>query len=138
MFLYELGLLPLIGVGHYIVLFYTKGRRSGKTRVTPLEYRKRGDSVLLFSARGARSDWYRNLKAHPEDARLRVGFKKYSPVVEFVYEPETIEEIMRWYVRKHQRSSGFIFGWNPKRDDPEKTDLTSLIETIKIVKLDLR
>ena len=137
-FLYELGLLPLIGGGYYIVLLYTKGRRTGKTRVTPLEYRKRDDSVLLFSARGASSDWYRNLKAHPDGAQLRVGFKKYNPIVEFVDEPETIEEIMRWYVRKHPRSSGFIFGWDPKRDDPEKTDLTSLVETIKIVKLDLR
>ena len=55
-FLYELGLLPIIGIGYYIVLLYTKGRRSGKTRITPLEYRKRGGSVLLFSARGTSAD----------------------------------------------------------------------------------
>ncbi len=136
-FLYELGLLPLIGVGYYIVLLYTKGRGSGKTWVTPLEYRKRGASVLLFSARGASSDWYRNLKAHPEDAQLRIGFKMHSPVVEFVDEPEMVEEILRWYVNKHPRSSEFIFGWDPKRDDLEKTDLTSLVESIRIVRLGL-
>jgi len=136
-FLYELGLLPLIGIGYYIMLLYTKGRRLGKIRVTPLEYRRRDDSVLLFSARGATSDWYRNLKARPEDTQIRMGFKRYSPIIIFVNEPETIEELLRWNVKEHPRSSRFIFGWDPKRDDPEETDLTSLVEIIKIVKLGL-
>ena len=136
-FLYELGLLPLIGVGYYIVLLYTKGRRSGKTRVTPLEYRKRGDSVLLFSARGKRSDWYRNLRAHPEDAELRMGFKKYNPRVEFIDDPAQVEEIMRWYIEKHPRSSKMIFGWEPEKDSLETTDLGSLFDDIRIVRLNI-
>jgi hypothetical protein len=57
-FLYEIGLLPLFGLGRFIVLLYTEGRYSGKPRVTPLEYRKREGIVILFSARGALSDWY--------------------------------------------------------------------------------
>ncbi len=134
-FLYELGLLPLIGVGYYIVLLYTKGRRSGKTRVTPLEYRRRGEAVLLFSARGKISDWYRNLRANPQDTVLRIGFKKYNPSVEFIDEPEAIEETMRWYVKKYPRSSTMLFGWDPKKDDPETADIASLVDAIKIVKL---
>jgi len=61
----------------------------------------------------------------------------HSPVVEFVDESEMVEEILRWYVNKHPRSSEFIFGWDPKRDDLEKTDLTSLVESIRIVRLGL-
>jgi hypothetical protein len=85
-FLYELGLLPLIGAGYYVLLLYTKGRRTGKNRVTPLEYRRRGKSVFLFSARGKRSDWYRNLKANPNDTKLRMGFKTITPMIEFIEE----------------------------------------------------
>ena len=133
--LYEFGLLPLVGAGWFIVLLYTKGRRTGKTRVTPLEYRRRGGSVLLFSARGIRSDWYRNLRANPDHVKLRMGFKTYEPAVELIEEPEVIEETLRWYVKKHPRSSSVIFGWDPRRDDPTTTDLSSLVDVMKIVKL---
>ena len=134
-FLYELGLLPLIGIGHYIVLLYTMGRKSGKTRVTPLEYRRRDEAVLLFSSRGSKSDWYRNLKAHPDDAVLRIGFKKYSPKVEFIEETEAISETMRWYVKKFPGSSKMLFGWDLKKDNLETVDLSSLAEALKIVRL---
>ncbi len=134
-FLYELGLLPLVGAGWFILLLYTKGRRTGKTRVTPLEYRRRGDSVLLFSARGYRSDWYRNLKANPDDVKLRMGFKTHEPEVDFIDEPEVVDETLRWYVKRHPRSSRIIFGWDPRRDDPATTDLSSLVDVMKIVRL---
>lgn len=39
----------------------TAGRRSGKTRVTPMGYVPAGPNVLLVvSERGSRADWYRN------------------------------------------------------------------------------
>jgi hypothetical protein len=93
--------------------------------------------VLLFSARGKSSDWYRNLKAHPEDAKLRLGFKKYSPGVNFIDDPALVEEIMRWYVNKHPRSSKMIFGWDSKKNNLETTDLSFLLDAIRIVKLNL-
>jgi deazaflavin-dependent oxidoreductase (nitroreductase family) len=134
-FLYELRLLPLIGIGRYILLLYTVGRKSGKARVNPLEYRRRDDTVLLFSARGKASDWYRNLKAHPEKAEIRIGFKRITPVVEFIDDSEKIEEIMRWYIQKFPGSGKMLFGWDPKKDNIENADLSSLSEAIKIVQL---
>jgi deazaflavin-dependent oxidoreductase (nitroreductase family) len=134
-FLYELGLLPLIGIGRYILLLYTVGRKSGKARVNPLEYRRRDDAVLLFSARGKASDWYRNLKAHPEKTEIRIGFKKSSPKVEFVDDPERIKEIMHWYIQKFPGSSKMLFGWNKKKDDIETAGLSSLAEALKIIQL---
>ena len=93
--------------------------------------------MLLFSARGTSADWYKNLQARPEDARLRIGFKTYHPEVEFIEDSVIVEEMIRWYVKKYPRSSKMIFGWNPNRDDSEETDLTSLVKVIKIVKLSL-
>ena len=134
-FLYELGLLPLIGIGRYILLLYTVGRKSGRPRVNPLEYRRRDDTILLFSARGKSSDWYRNLKAHPEKTEIRIGFKKSSPLVEFIKDPEKIEETMRWYIQKFPGSSKMLFGWDPEKDDLENADLSSLVEALRIVQL---
>jgi deazaflavin-dependent oxidoreductase (nitroreductase family) len=136
-FLYEIGFLPLFGIGGFILLLYTKGRRSGKKRVTPLEYRQREGSLILFSGRGHRSDWYRNLMAYPEDVKLKLGFKMYEPLVDFISEPEELEEYLRWYINAYPKSSRFLFGWDPKRDDLETSDLSSLVNILKIVKLDI-
>jgi deazaflavin-dependent oxidoreductase (nitroreductase family) len=135
--LYEIGLLPLFGLGKIILLLYTKGRRSGKTRVTPLEYRKRDDSIILFSARGSRSDWYRNLVANPGNMKIRLGFKTVEPFFEVIDEPEVIEEYLRWYIIEHTRSSRLLFGWNSMRDDIDTADLTSLASNLRIMKLDV-
>ena len=134
-FLYELGLLPLLRIGHYILLLYTVGRKSGKPRVNPLEYRRRDDTVLLFSARGKSSDWYRNLKANPDKTVIRIGFKKLKPTVEFIDDPAKVKEIMYWYIQKFPRSSKMLFGWEPKKDNIETADLSSLAESLKIVQL---
>ena len=136
-FFYKIGLLPLLGVGWFILLLYNKGRKTGKTRVTPIEYRRRKGSLILFSARGQRSDWYRNLVANPEDVKIRMGFHTYEPVIELLTEPKIIEEYLRWYLKEHPRSSRFLFGWDLKRDSLETSDLTSLVNILKIVKLDV-
>ena len=134
-FLYELGLLPLLRIGHYILLLYTVGRKSGKLRVNPLEYRRRDNTVLLFSARGKSSDWYRNLKANPAKTEIQIGFKKLKTAVDFVDDPSEVEKIMRWYIQKFPGSSKMLFGWDPKRDRLETADLSSLAEALKIVQL---
>ncbi|MHA1866589.1 MAG: hypothetical protein ACTSXD_00825, partial [Candidatus Heimdallarchaeaceae archaeon] len=36
--LYKIGILPLFGAGYIFLLLYTKGRKTGKIRTTPLEY----------------------------------------------------------------------------------------------------
>ncbi len=64
--LYRLNILPLFFIGRIVVLLYTKGRKSGKKRITPVEYRKYNDKLLLFSSRGKKGDWYRNIIANPE------------------------------------------------------------------------
>jgi deazaflavin-dependent oxidoreductase (nitroreductase family) len=136
-FLYELGILPLIGLGYFILLLHTRGRRTGKTYVTPLEYRKQGISILLFSSRGKTSDWYKNLRAHPENAEVQIGFKKYHPSIEFIEDYTLATDILRWYIEKHPRSSQFLFGWNQKKDNLETADLKFITDSIRIVRLNL-
>lgn len=64
----------LMGVGRGSVLcMSTAGRRTGRTRVTPMGYvRIDDDTVWVVSEHGTRSDWYRNAR-HAGTVRVRVG-----------------------------------------------------------------
>lgn len=53
---------PALG---YFAVLTTLGRRSGLPRETPLNYALLDGGVYLLAGFGPRSDWYRNLCAHP-------------------------------------------------------------------------
>ena len=61
--------------GQPVLLLQTTGRRSGRTRATPVQYLADGDTfVIVASIAGAARPpaWYLNLRANPH-ARIRVG-----------------------------------------------------------------
>ena len=68
--LYAIGLGPIIG--KIILLLTTTGRKSGQKRITPLQYEEIDGKYYLGSARGTKSDWYRNIQA---DGRVEVQVK---------------------------------------------------------------
>lgn len=56
------GVLPCL-------LLYTRGRKSGETRILPLIYGKVDDSWVIIASKGGAPShpaWYLNLLAHPE------------------------------------------------------------------------
>jgi deazaflavin-dependent oxidoreductase (nitroreductase family) len=58
--------------GAPVLLLTTVGRRSGRTRRTPLIYGRDGDRYLVVASKGGSDEppvWYRNLRADP---RVRV------------------------------------------------------------------
>ena len=133
--LYRVGLLPLFGFGRLFLLLYTEGRKSGKTRITPLEYHRIDGVIHIFSSRGRNADWFKNLIANPREVRIRVGFKKFKPKVEIVEDKTEKEEIMKWYVKKHPKYAKTLMGWDPKKDDPETVDFSNIISQIEIIRL---
>jgi deazaflavin-dependent oxidoreductase (nitroreductase family) len=61
--------------GERVLLLQTKGRRSGRTRVTPVEFLPHDGAFVVVAANGGAARppaWYLNLCAAPE-ARVRVG-----------------------------------------------------------------
>jgi deazaflavin-dependent oxidoreductase (nitroreductase family) len=62
---YRLGLGDLMNAAHIMVLG-TRGRKSGLTRYTPVEYRRHGSKIYLYSAWGERPQWFQNLMDCPE------------------------------------------------------------------------
>jgi deazaflavin-dependent oxidoreductase (nitroreductase family) len=72
---YAVGFGPLIG--HRILLLTTRGRKSGKVRITPLQYEQVEGIIFVAAARGEHTDWYQNLCADPE-VRVRIKSEFYA------------------------------------------------------------
>ena len=132
---YKLGILPLLGFGKIFLILTTKGRKTEMMRKTPLEYRKIDDVITIFSARGENSDWLKNLRANPDAARVRHGFHSFKPRIEFVDTYGEKLRIIKYYATNYQKAAKMLFGWNPKRDDPDTIDLSTLTNLISIIRL---
>ena len=85
-FFYKIG-LPLFG--NFVLLLTTTGRKSGKPRHTPLEYRREQDTghVIVMAGWGGNTDWRRNLQANP-CVRVQIGWHKFEALAEPLSETE--------------------------------------------------
>ena len=103
--LYAIGLGPL--VGRVILLLTTTGRRSGKKRVTPLQYERIGEDYYVGAARGLKADWVRNIQSNPQ-VELRVGAKRFEGRAEVVTDVSKFADFMEVRLERHPRMIGFI------------------------------
>ena len=103
--LYAIGLGPLIG--RIILLLITTGRRSGKKRVTPLQYEMIGCDYYLGSARGTKSDWVRNIQLDPQ-VEVHVGAKHFYGTAEVISNPSKFADFMEVRLERHPRMIGLI------------------------------
>ena len=93
-----------------------------------------------------RNEWLENL-AKERCKVVRLRDKRYTihpfaatlPLVPQIFEESFKEidklDIIKWYVTKHSKSAKFLFGWNPKFDDPEATDFSKMLKTVTIIRL---
>lgn len=133
--LYSVGLIPLLGISRFILLLTTIGRRSGIPRVVPLEYRRKDGLLYIFAGRGRRADWFKNMTSTPERVKVKVGFREYTPTIRVLSDAIEKEAMLRWYVTQFPGAAGYLFGWDKKKDDPETTDITSLVNVLEIIEL---
>jgi F420H(2)-dependent quinone reductase len=84
--------------GWPIVIFTTRGNRSGKVRKTPvMRVEHDGEYALVASKGGAPENpvWYYNLRAYPEDVVLQDGPEPFDVVVRQI----SGEERAQWWER---------------------------------------
>jgi deazaflavin-dependent oxidoreductase (nitroreductase family) len=103
--LYAVGLGPL--VGKIILLLTTTGRKSGQKRVTPLQYEEIDGKVYLGSARGTKSDWYRNIEADNR-VGVRVKNRRFRGMAETVTDPIRIADFLEIRLQRHPRMIGLL------------------------------
>ena len=103
--LYAIGLGPL--VGRIILLLTTTGRRSGKRRVTPLQYEMIGDDCYIGAARGIKADWVRNIQSNPQ-VEVRVGAKYFQGTAEVITDPSKFADFIEVRLERHPLMVGLI------------------------------
>ena len=97
------------------LLLTTTGRRTGKLRLTPLEFEfnPQQDWYRVSPGWGGNTDWYKNVLHNPHVA-LQVGRRKFIAVAETV-PLEEVAEAMRSTSRRHP---GMDKVWNRWSDIP--------------------
>jgi len=120
---------PDVG-GRIMVLIHT-GRKSGAQRRTPVNYAVVEGEVYCVAGFGKISDWYRNIRAHPEvEVWLPGGW--WAGIAEEVADPARRMPLMRQVII----GSGFVaplFGLNPHTLSDEELDkVTELYRLIHI------
>ncbi len=98
--LYALGLGPIYG--RLVLLLTTTGRKSGKPRITPLQYELIGGKIFIASARGTKADWYRNILSNPE-VEVRVKSRRFKGLAEPVTDLERTTDFLEYRLKKHPR-----------------------------------
>ncbi len=133
--LYRLRILPLFGIGFFILMITTIGRRTGKTRRNPLEFHKIDNVIHISAGRGEKTDWVRNMRANPDKVKVQIGFRSFHARVEFVDDLNDKIKFVEWMIKNITSEAKIGFGWNPKEDKIENSDFTSLAEFLTIVRL---
>jgi len=119
---YAVGLGPLIG--GLVLLLTTTGRRTGKRRVTPLQYEEEGGRIYLGAARGQEADWFRNIVANPQ-VEVRVAARRFAGLAEAITDPAPIADFLELRLRRHPRMVGAMLraeglSRNPSRGELER------------------
>ena len=116
---------PNAPIGRVVLLLTTVGRRTGRLRVTPLQYEEVGGTIYVASARGARADWFKNLVACPQ-VRVQIGTRRLDAVAEPITDPGRIADFLQLRLERHPTMMGMMLlleglGSRPSRERLERT-----------------
>jgi deazaflavin-dependent oxidoreductase (nitroreductase family) len=117
---YAIGLGPLIG--NLILLLTTIGRKSGKQRVTPLQYEEIDGKIYICAALGQKTDWFRNIQVNPI-VEVRLKSRKISGRAATITETHQIVDFLLVRLRRHPRIIGAILRAEGIRMPPERRAL---------------
>ncbi len=98
---------PNAPLSRIVLLLTTIGRKSGRPRVTPLQYEEVDGVLYVASARGTRADWYRNLAACPR-ATVQVGAERIPVRAELIVDPSRIADFLELRLKRLPLMVGLI------------------------------
>jgi deazaflavin-dependent oxidoreductase (nitroreductase family) len=119
-FIYAVGLGRWFG--NLVLLLTTTGRKSGKRRVTPLQYEEIDGAIYLAAAGGQKADWFRNIVADP-NVEVRVKARRFSGVAEPVTDPKRIADFLEVRLRRHPKMVGMMLRAEGLPGAPDRKDL---------------
>jgi len=118
--LYGVGLGRFLG--RIILLLTTTGRKTGLSRVTPLQYEEIDEAVYVASALGTKADWYRNILANP-CVQVRIGLRQFQGMAETVTDPGRIADFLELRLKRHPHMVGAILKSEGLSEKPSRAEL---------------
>jgi deazaflavin-dependent oxidoreductase (nitroreductase family) len=128
--LYAIGLGPIFG--RLVLLLTTTGRKSGKARITPLQYEEIDGNIYVASMRGVQADWFRNIEANPK-VRVRVKSRQFEGIGEPVTDPSRIADFLEFRLRNHPKMIGAILQSEGLPKKPSRAELEKYAATKAMV-----
>jgi deazaflavin-dependent oxidoreductase (nitroreductase family) len=116
--------------GSVMVIKHT-GRKTGLTRLTPVNYATVDGDIYCTAAFGRAADWYLNIIADPQ-VEVWLPDGRWAGIVEDV----TSDEKGAFYLRQVIIASGFagpLFGVNPKHLSDQ--DFEGLLESYRLIRI---
>lgn len=89
-----------IGPTRLVLLLTTTGRKSGRPRVTPLQFENLHGTIYVASARGLRADWVRNIRADPR-VTVQIGKLSFETLADLVLDAEKIADFLELRLDRH-------------------------------------
>jgi deazaflavin-dependent oxidoreductase (nitroreductase family) len=128
--IYKIGLGPIYG--RLVLLLTTTGRKSGKLRVTPLQYEEIDGRIYIASARGTNADWFQNIVADPRIS-IQVGSRKFRGRAEAVTDPVRIADFLEHRLQRHPRMVGSLMRIEGLPANPTRAQLEAFASEKAIV-----
>jgi len=88
------------GPTHIVLLLTTKGRKSGLPRITPMQYEEVNDVIVVASARGYESDWFKNILADPH-VHVQINTREFDAIAEPVTDTQRVADFIELRVKRH-------------------------------------
>jgi deazaflavin-dependent oxidoreductase (nitroreductase family) len=128
--MYAVGLGPL--VGRIVLLLTTTGRKTGKPRVTPVQYEEIDGVYYLGAARGLKTDWVRNIQVNPQVA-VRVKNRRFSAHAAVLNDPQMIADFLQVRLLRHPQMIGAMMKMHHLPPNPGRAQLVELANTLAVV-----
>jgi deazaflavin-dependent oxidoreductase (nitroreductase family) len=128
--IYKLGLGPVYG--RLVLLLTTTGRKSGKPRVTPLQYEEIDGALYIASARGTKADWFQNILADPR-VSIQVGSRKFQGQAEPVTDPVRIADFLEFRLQRSPRMIGTLMRFEGLPAEATRAELEAFASEKAIV-----
>ena len=94
-------------VGRFVLLLTTTGRRSGRTKATPLTYDEFEGTYFVASARGPASDWLRNI-LHDPAVVVQVGKRQFKGRAEVITDQVRMADYLQRQMERRPRMFGLL------------------------------
>jgi len=89
-----------LGPTHIVLLLTPTGRKTGLQRITPLQFEEVDGVIIVGSARGIESDWFKNIlvEAH---VHVQIKNREFDAMAEPVTDNKRVTDFIELRVKRH-------------------------------------